>query len=312
MNKTNHPDRVAIQGILGSFHHEACMIYFGNDQMIQTCLTFKELIKAVVKGEASHGLMAVENSLAGSMLPNLSLIRESGLSIGGELYMRITQNLMTLPGQSIWQLSEVHSHPLAIAQCEAFFEKYPHIRLVETADTAQSAREVAEKHLSWVGAIGAASAANRYGLKIIHPGIETNKENYTRFLLLEKQPTGFDPAGKVKASLAFVIPNKPGSLAGILAYLAKQGVDLTMIQSLPLVGQRWAYIFHADMVFENLSVAKSTIADLEKMFDRLWLMGVFKVSDDWGSAQQPREADHQNISVTPKTNPLQTSNTLAQ
>ncbi len=308
MNTSDQPVRVAIQGIHGSFHHEATIMYFGTEAELKTCLSFKNLIQLVSKGEASHGIMAVENSLAGSMLPNLSLVRESGLNISGEIYMRISQNLMALPNQSIQQINEVHSHPLAIAQCEAFFEKHPHIRPVETTDTALSAKELATSKQKGTAVIGAVSAAHLYGLNIMCHSIETSQENYTRFLLLEKQATGFTSTGKVKACLAFTIPNKPGSLASVLGSLARQNADLSMIQSLPLVGQSWEYIFHADMIFPTLAMAKSTIGALADEFDRTWLMGVFPVTEGLGTAQQPKEPHFKHTLTPGFTNQLQTTN----
>lgn len=267
---------VAIQGIRGSFHHEAAELFFreaGTEYI--PCLGFKELVIAVKEGHAGFGVMAVENSLVGGMLPNFSLIREASLHIRGEVYMRITQNLMALPGERIETIREVHSHPMAIMQAERFFEAHPHIRLIESADTAISARMIATDRLKGVGAIASISASGIYALPVLAASIETHRENFTRFLVLGKTPASLESDRAVKASLAFVAPHKPGSLVDILLPLAGAGVNLSMLQSLPLVGRSWEYIFHADMVFPDLSVAREMTDDLRARLEQFWVMGMY-------------------------------------
>ena len=266
---------IAIQGIRGAFHHEAAVLHFQEDIDILECLQFQDLVDSVESGAATQAVMAVENSMVGSILPNLAIIRKSALHILGEVYMRISQNLMALPGETISGLREVHSHPMAIMQCESFFHQYPDIRLVESADTALSAREIKENNLTGIGAIGSETAASIYSLAILSKSIETNKKNYTRFLILGHNGNALDPSIPVKTSVAFVAPHVPGSLAGILQQLANAGVNLTMLQSLPLVGAGWEYIFHADMIFHDVSHARQVISRMRKSLQAIWVMGIY-------------------------------------
>jgi prephenate dehydratase len=271
---------IAIQGVKGAFHHEAAALFYQGDFDICECMSFHDLVDVVESGKANQAVMAIENSLVGSMLPNLAIIRKSTLHIVGEIYMRISQNLMALPGESIQSLREVHSHPMAIMQCERFFHQYPGIRLVESADTALSALEIREKNLTGIGAIASEAAARIYGLEILAPSIETNKKNYTRFLILGHNGKTLDPHVSVKASVAFVAPHVPGSLAAVLQQLAQEDVNLSMIQSLPLVSANWEYIFHADMIFKNVDHARTVIKDLRKALQAIWVMGVYPMSPE--------------------------------
>lgn len=272
--------RIAIQGVRGAFHHEAAALYFKRDFDIHECMTFHDLIDSVESGEADLAVMAIENSMVGSILPNLVLIRKSTLHIIGEVYMRISQNLMALPGESMQTLQEVHSHPMAIMQCESFFHNYPDIRMVESVDTALSAKDISEKGLKGIGAIGSEAAAKMYGLEILAPSIETNKKNYTRFLILGHNGNSIDPNISVKASVSFVAPHQPGSLASVLQPLGEAGVNLSMVQSLPLVGANWEYIFHADMIFPNMAKARNIINDLRKKLQAIWVMGIYPTSPE--------------------------------
>jgi prephenate dehydratase len=272
--------KIAIQGIRGAFHHEAAALYYKSKFDICECMTFHHLIEAVEAGDADIGIMAIENSMVGSMLPNLALIRKSTLHIVGEVYMRISQNLMALPGESIQNLKEVRSHPMAIMQCESFFHNLQDIRMVESIDTALSAKEISENQLKGVGAIASEAAAKIYGLDILAPSIETNKKNYTRFLILGHNGNTIDPTIPVKASVAFVAPHLPGSLAAVLQPLAEAGVNLSMVQSLPLIGANWEYIFHADMIFQNMASARNIINDLRKKLQATWVMGIYPSSPE--------------------------------
>ncbi len=300
MKPNNHPPLVAIQGIPGSFHYDACMLRFGEKARVKACMTFRELAESVTNKEASHGLMAVENSLAGSILQNFSIIRDSGLKVTGELFMRISQNLLVLPGQESMRIKQVQSHPMAIAQCIGFFEQHPHIQITETVDTAISAKKLAQDKTLNTGVIGSESAARLYGLDIIMPGIETHKENYTRFLVLENNPLEILHKGEVKVCLALVIAHKAGSLASLLSLLAQHEANLTMIQSLPLVGQSGSYIFHTDMIMPNLSYATKAIEILRIKLDRLWVMGVFPATNRWGSAIKPVDTKHRTPASSEK------------
>lgn len=277
---------IAIQGIKGAFHHEAAALYYREEFDICECMNFHELIDVVESGKATQAVMAIENSLVGSMLPNLAIIRKSTLHIIGEIYMRISQNLVALPGETLQSLKEVHSHPMAIMQCERFFHQYPGIRLVESADTALSAREIREDNLRGIGAIASEAAAKIYGLDILAPSVETNKKNYTRFLILGHNGQTIDPNISVKASVAFVAPHVPGSLAAVLQQLAQEEVNLSMIQSLPLVGANWEYIFHADMIFRDIAHARMVISDLRKTLQAIWVMGIYPMSPEIADSKQ--------------------------
>lgn len=245
-------------------------------------MDFRSLAEQVAAGKSHWGVMAIENSLAGALLPNFSLIRNSGLQIVGEVYLRISQHLMALPGQSIDELMEVRSHPMALMQTEDFFLKHPDIRLMESYDTALSAREISEDKLRGVGAVGSERAASIYGLSILASSIETNKKNFTRFLVISRQQANLPHQQPLKASVAFIAPHQPGSLAAILNPLAEWEVNLSMIQSLPLIGKTWEYIFHADMVFKNYEHAKTSLQKLRNMLADFWVMGIYPPGQKFG------------------------------
>lgn len=268
-------EKIAIQGIKGSFHEEAAMLYFGREFIPLECMDFRGLVNQVATGRASFGVMAVENSLTGAMLQNFSLIRNASLKVLGEVYLRISQHLMGLSGQNPEDLREVRSHPMALMQTEDFFLKYPGIRLVESYDTALSAREISEKRLWGTGAVGSQQAAGIYGLSILASSIETNKENFTRFLVVGTKAAPLEINSPVKVSLAFIAPNVPGGLVKVLNPLANAGVNLSMLQSLPLIGSTWEYIFHADMLFADSDHAHRIISDLEKRLQKLWVLGLY-------------------------------------
>ena len=246
------PLKVTIQGYAGAFHEIAARHCFDQRALeIVPSHTFDQLVEKIEKGEeADVGLMAIENTLAGSLMNNYHLLNESRLSIVGEVYLRIKQNLMTLPGVRIEDLEEVHSHPIAIAQCRAFFQEHPHIQLVETVDTALSAKTVRDKKLKNVGALASTLAAEMYELDIIAAGIETNKKNHTRFLVLNREEDAkVETVDKV--SLCFATDHEVGSLYKVLAVLAAYNVNLTKIQSAPIIGRPWEYMFFVDFVVEG-------------------------------------------------------------
>lgn len=244
---------ISIQGVRGAFHQEAAVEYFGSEIEILECLTFRRLIDSVENGEADFGIMAIENSLVGSILQNYELIRESSLQITGEIYLRIVQNLIASQGESTESIREVRSHPMALAQCSSFFRDLPEIRLVECEDTALSAKQISELKLKGIGTVASKNAALEYGLEVIEPSIESNKENYTRFLILEKKSVATISRFSNKASITFTAKHNPGSLIQILEPFSDFGINLTMLQSLPIVGRKWEYVFHADLVFLSLT-----------------------------------------------------------
>ncbi len=271
--------RVAIQGVRGAFHQEAARVYFKQDIDIVECLTFNQLVDCVENGMADYGVMAVENSLVGGILPNYALIRESTLTVIGEVYLRIVQNLMALPNQTINSITEVHSHPMALAQCDDFLLGRKGLRVVSSDDTALSARFIAENNLNGVAAIASTEAAKEYGLEVIAPSIESNKANYTRFMVLSPKKNNESQANANKASIAFALPHKSGSLQSPLQSFSRYGINLTMLHSLPQVGQCWEYYFHADLVFRHIDDFKLAQTSLAKHTSYLKVIGVYNAQN---------------------------------
>ncbi len=271
--------KVAIQGVRGAFHQEAARDFFGPNIEIVECITFKELVEAVECGKASYGIMAVENSLVGGILPNYALIRESVLAVIGEVYLRIVQNLMALPNQTIASIIEVQSHPMALAQCDDFLLQRRNLRVVASDDTALSAKFIAENNLTGVAAIGSIEAAKEYGLEIIAPSIESNKANYTRFMVLSQEQDNKTQIKSNKASIAFALPHKSGSLQNALQSFSRYGINLTMLHSLPQVGQCREYYFHADVVFRHIDDFNLALTSLKNHTNYLRVIGVYGTGD---------------------------------
>ncbi len=268
---------VAIQGYPGAFHEIASRLYFSEEDLdIVPAHTFDDLVRMVDNSETDTALMAIENSLEGSLMYNHRLLHDGNFSIVGEIYLRIKQNLMTLPGKKIEDLTEVRSHPMAIAQCREFFRKHPHIRLVETVDTALSAKQIEDENLETVGAIASTLAADLYNLEIIAPAIETNKLNYTRFLVLRRNE-GLETVENInKVSVSFAVSHDVGSLQKILTIMAAYNMNLTKIQSTPIVGKQWEYRFFVDfMLGEHLDWEQS-IEALKPLTTDLKVLGAYQ------------------------------------
>ena len=274
-HKNSMRKKVAIQGVRGAFHQEAARDFFGTDIEIVECITFTELIESIECGNASFGIMAVENSLVGGILPNYALIRESTLTVIGEVYLRIVQNLMALPNQTIDSIVEVQSHPMALAQCDDFLLQRRNLRVVASDDTALSAKLISENNLTGVAAIASVEAANEYGLEIIAPSIESNKANYTRFMVLSPTQNNETQIKSNKASIAFALPHKSGSLQNALQSFSRYGINLTMLHSLPQVGQCWEYYFHADVVFRHIDDFNLALKSLKNHTNYLRVIGVY-------------------------------------
>lgn len=273
----NQPKRIVIQGCRGAFHEIAARHYYGQDPLdIVPAHTFDELVKTAEAGTfADCGIMAIENSIAGSLMFNYSLLQNSKLNISGEVYLRIKQNLLTLPGVKMEQLKEVYSHPIAIQQCLEYFKHFPHIHLVESEDTAMSARLIQEEQRTDIGAIASTLAADLYGLMLMAEGIETNKQNYTRFLILDHEsPNTISALNKV--SVCFATPHQVGSLHQVLAMLANQGANLTKIQSAPILGQPWHYFFFVDFVCLGKESPLSVIDSIRPLTENLQILGIYK------------------------------------
>ena len=273
----NQPKRIVIQGCRGAFHEIAARHYYGQDPLdIVPAHTFDELVEKAEAGtDADSGIMAIENTIAGSLMFNYSLLQRSKLNISGEVYLRIQQNLLTLPGAKVEQLKEVYSHPIAIQQCLEFFKQYPHIHLIESEDTAMSARYIQEEQREDIGAIASTLAADLYGLSLMAEGIETNKQNYTRFLILDHEsPDAVATLNKV--SVCFATPHQVGSLHKVLAMLAEQGANLTKIQSAPILGQPWHYFFFVDFVCLSTKSPLTVIDSIRPLTENLQVLGIYK------------------------------------
>lgn len=247
--------RVAIQGVAGCFHDIAARQFFSGDKVeVVPCDTFKGLFATIRKDNSILGAVAIENTIAGSLLPNHNMLKESGLTILGETKLRIEHNLVAMPGQKISDITEVLSHPMALMQCEDFLSKYPNLKAVEAEDTAASAKMIAEQGIMGKAAICSKLAAEIYGLEILAEGIETNKRNFTRFLIVADPWTAEDYMKDKtidKASLVFTLPHDEGALAKVLSVLWFYHINLTKIQSLPIVGREWEYQFYINLTFSN-------------------------------------------------------------
>lgn len=268
--------KIAIQGIKGSFHHQVVKEYFSENVEIDECLSFEELIDSLLSGKSDQAVMAIENSIAGPIIPNYALIDKNNLHIIGEHYLSIHQNLMTLKGQKIEDIKEVHSHPMAILQCMDFLKQYPNIKLVEDKDTAETARRIQEKQLTGIAAIASKTASEMYDLEIIAPEIQTIKNNMTRFVIIKKQ-NSFLPENEInRASIKFELDHKRGSLAAVLNVMSDCKLNLTKIQSLPKIETPWKYSFFVDVTFEKYEDFAKAKALLNIMAEYLKVLGEYK------------------------------------
>jgi prephenate dehydratase len=276
-NASNKTPQVAIQGYEGSFHEEAARRFFGKSVQVLPCDTFRQLVRTAQDASISDGgVMAIENSIAGSILPNYSLLQKSSLRIVGEVYLTIRQQLLANPGVGLEDIREVHSHPMALLQCMDFLEQHPHLKLVETEDTALSAKHLHQRKSRHQAAIAGKLAAELYDLEIIAPNIHTLKNNYTRFLVLQREADTQPVEGANKASAIFHTDHSKGSLARALALIADGGVNLSKLQSMPIPGTNFKYSFHADLEFESLSQLEAVIQELTPATEALKIFGIYK------------------------------------
>jgi prephenate dehydratase len=270
--------KIAIQGEKGCFHEVAARQYFCYENIdILPCSNFDITLNSVIEGKADMAMMAIENARSGSILYNYSLIRESGLKMLGEHNLRVRQNLMALPGQTIHEIKQIRSHPIALAQCMAFLNQYPEITLVESDDTAGSAKLISEHKLKKIAAIGSASAAEIYKLDILAPGIETYKKNYTRFLVIGREEQGNKNGNKV--SICFATGHKPGSLATVLVKLAEMNINLSKIQSVPRLNGDWEYMFYLDLELPDNSDIGLLSSVLARYTSNLEFLGIYNKGD---------------------------------
>lgn len=267
---------IGIQGIRGSFHHLVAQEYYGEKVDVLECMSFSELVTGLVSGESQEAVMAIENSIAGSILPNYALLDEYNLQVAGEHYLPIDMNMMVLPGQKIEDIKKVYSHPMALLQCRQFFKDFPHIKLIEDADTAEAARRIAEKGSKGVAALASKSAANIFGLEIIAESIHTKKSNATRFLILTAKNTEPNGVKIDKASLKFELESKRGSLVSVLNVMRDFNLDMTKIQSMPIIETPWKYSFYIDVVFDEFKDFEKAMEILTVMTDHLKILGTYK------------------------------------
>ena len=271
--------KVAIQGIAGCYHDIAARNYYEGEEIeIIPCNTFPDVISTIKKDPSIVGLMAIENTIAGSLLQNHELIRESGLRVTGEYKLRISHSLVALPGTSIHDITEVNSHPIALMQCTEFLNTLPNAKVVEKEDTAMSARWIAENHIEGHAAICGKLAAEIYGMEVLAEGIETNKRNFTRFLSIADRWVADEimrDVDKNKSSLVFAVPHTSGSLSKVLAVLSVYDMNLTKIQSLPIIGREWEYLFYVDLTFTDYARYQKALDAIQPLTKDLKILGEY-------------------------------------
>lgn len=271
----DRPVKVSIQGYEGSFHQEAANKFYGKEVSVICCSTFREAVKvAENKKECDAGIMAIENSIAGSILPNYNLLQKSKLKIIGEIYLQINQNLLVNPGVKLEEIREVHSHPMAIQQCFDFLDKC-NWKIVETEDTALSAKHIHQHHSKHIAAIASRLAAEIYQLNIIAPGIHTLKNNYTRFLVLQRAEAMKEIEGADKASINFHTNHSKGSLAKVLTGISEAGINLSKLQSMPIPGSDFKYSFHADLEFDAKDQLAKALEEIKEKTEGLQVLGIY-------------------------------------
>lgn len=272
--------RIAIQGIEGSFHDIAAHRFFeGEEVELVCCNTFEEMFAHLKTDTDLLGLMAIENTIAGSLLHNYELLRDSGMTIVGEHKLRISHCIMCLPDEDWKDLTEVNSHPVALMQCRKFLSEHPILKAVETDDTAGAAADISRERRHGHAAICHRDAADIYGMKVLQEGIETNKHNFTRFLVLahpEKAQTIRCTKHIDKASLVFTLPHEEGSLSAILSVLSFYKLNLTKIQSLPIIGQEWQYMFYIDLSFNDEKRYQQAVNAITPLTRELKQLGIYE------------------------------------
>jgi len=267
---------VAIQGVKGSFHHIVSKHYFDNGITIKECLSFDNAINSLLKGESDAVIMAIENSIAGSIIPNYALLDNHNLHIIGEYYLDIQHHLMTLPNQKIEDIKEVYSHPMALLQCKEFFKNHPQIKLIEDKDTAEVAQRIQRYKLKNIAAIASKLAAELFELDILAESIQTIKHNETRFVIVKRENHEIPEYEINKASLKFELSSKRGSLATILNVMSDCKLNLTKIQSLPKIDTPWFYAFFVDVTFKKYEDFKKAKSIIEIMAQNFKVLGEYK------------------------------------
>lgn len=268
--------KVAIQGIKGSNHHQVATDFFGDNIELLECSSFDAVIDSLIIGAADKGIMAIENSIAGSIIPNYNLVYHNNIHVIGEHYLNIHHNLMVMKGKTFDDIQEVHSHPMALLQCKEFFKAHPQIKLVESVDTAETAKRIKEEELGHIAAIAPKMAAELYDLEIIADNIQTIVNNSTRFIILKKQNKVLPEEEINKASLRFITDHKRGSLATVLNVMSDCNMNLTKIQSLPVIETPWKYAFFVDVTFDKYKHFAKTKSLMKIMAEDFTVLGEYK------------------------------------
>lgn len=272
--------KVAIQGIRGSFHDIVAKQFFGNSIELVECMSFTEIPVLLKNKKVDSAVMAIENSIAGAILPNYALIDEYNLKIEGEVYLNIHHHLMALKGQNLEDIKEVWSHPMAILQCRKFFRNHPSIKLIEEKDTAEVAKRIHDENIKGIAAIASKEAANIFNLEVIRDDIQTIKNNSTRFFILKNETSTIDhenkiETGKNKASVKFITKHNKGSLAEVLDIFAKHDINLTKIQSMPIIDRPWNYAFFIDLIIDDFKLYENALHLLSKKVNHLKILGEY-------------------------------------
>jgi prephenate dehydratase len=267
---------IAIQGAEGSNHHKVARDFYGDNIQLKECMSFDALVAHLLDNSATDGVMAIENTIAGSIIPNYALIDSNNLHIVGEEYLNIHHHLMALPGQTIKSIKEVWSHPMALLQCKEFFKKHPHIKLVEDVDTAEVAKRISKENIKGVAAIAPKIAAEIFGLEVLEDDIQTIKDNSTRFVIVQIQKPTISSDLINKASLKFQLNHKRGSLAALLNVLSDCKMNLTKIQSLPVIETPWKYSFFVDVTFDQITDYQKLVKIIEIMAEEFKILGTYK------------------------------------
>lgn len=279
---TLYMKKIAIQGVHGSYHDIAAHQYFEGEEIeLICCTTFEDIFKAIHQDSNVIGMLAIENTIAGSLLYNNELLRQSGVQIIGEHKLRISHSFVCLPDDEWGDITEVNSHPIALMQCREFLSQHPNMKVVETEDTALSAEQIMKGQLHGHAAICSKYAAEMYGMKVLQEGIETNKHNFTRFLVVADawQVDALNrtkPMNPNKANLVFTLPHREGSLSQVLSILSFYQINLTKIQSLPIIGREWEYQFYIDVVYDNMLRYKQAVAAITPLTKELRILGEYE------------------------------------
>jgi prephenate dehydratase len=271
-------NKIAIQGIKGSNHYKVVRDFITNDAELLCFDEFRSLCKSVATKEADFGIMAIENSIAGSILPNYRLLSEFNLHITAEHYLDIQHNLVALKGQHLKDITAVRSHQMALLQCGAFFEKHPHIKLIEDTDTALPAQQIAKNQIPKTGALVPDGTADLFGLEELEKHIQDHNLNSTRFVKVEKQLLK-DKSFIDKASIMFELEHQPGALFQVLKVLNEKHINMTKIQSVPLQKSKWRYAFFLDIVFENYDQFETVLKDLVNITQKFKVLGHYKQAE---------------------------------